>query len=284
MNTTTDPALTVARTEVLFLERSNSSSRPRWAKISKAQIRSLNHFLFLPIRRGFGLSASSNIHSQNVLHLIRLYAFGMIAAERICPYSRPQPHYPPPPDTAQRPSDAPPSSMATSVTGNLPFIHDSRGYGPPHAEPRYASPNVINSYSPLGHQPPQYLLPLQPQSDPRSSAYPPPPPDQRGDNYDDRRLPYEQQPYDKDPYYAYCRGQPPQGPPPPNGYPGYPAGVYKYPLVRYGRAPLRRKRISIACNHCRKRKIRCSGRQGALGSKCQNCALMNQECIVQPVR
>ncbi|KAF5559370.1 c6 transcription [Fusarium mexicanum] len=187
-------------------------------------------------------------------------------------HSRPQSHYPPPPDTTQRPSDAPPSSMATSVT--LPSIHDSRSYGPPPAapgrgypaDPRYASPNAVNGYPPPGHQPPpgqpqQYLPPLQPQSDPRSSAYPPPPPDQRG-YYDDRRPPYGQEAYGTEPYYAYYRGQPPPpGPPPPNGHPGYrhiPAGVYEYP-------------------------IRCSGYQSAPGGKCQNCARMNQECIFQPV-
>ncbi|KAF5596986.1 c6 transcription [Fusarium bulbicola] len=187
-------------------------------------------------------------------------------------HSRPQSHYPPPPDTTQRPSDAPPSSMATSVT--LPSIHDSRSYGPPPAapgrgypaDPRYASPNAVNGYPPPGHQPPpgqpqQYLPPLQPQSDPRSSAYPPPPPDQRG-YYDDRRPPYGQEAYSTEPYYAYYRGQPPPpGPPPPNGHPGYrhiPAGVYEYP-------------------------IRCSGYQSAPGGKCQNCARMNQECIFQPV-
>ncbi|KAJ4079231.1 hypothetical protein NW761_011480 [Fusarium oxysporum] len=218
-------------------------------------------------------------------------------------HSRPQSHYPPPPDTAQRPSDAPPSSMATSVT--LPSIHDSRGYGPPPAapgrgypaDPRYASPNAVNGYPPPGHQPPagqpqQYLPPLQPQSDPRSSAYPPPPPDQRGGYYDDRRPPYGQEAYSTDPYYAYYRGQPPPpGPPPPNGHPGYrhiPAGVYEYPPVGHGSAPpltqaAPRQRTSIACRYCRKRKIRCSGYQSAPGGKCQNCARMNQECIFQPV-
>ncbi|RKK72375.1 hypothetical protein BFJ69_g10181 [Fusarium oxysporum] len=218
-------------------------------------------------------------------------------------HSRPQSHYPPPPDTAQRPSDAPPSSMATSVT--LPSIHDSRGYGPPPAapgrgypaDPRYASPNAVNGYPPPGHQPPpgqpqQYLPPLQPQSDPRSSAYPPPPPDQRGGYYDDRRPPYGQEAYSTDPYYAYYRGQPPPpGPPPPNGHPGYrhiPAGVYEYPPVGHGNAPpltqaAPRQRTSIACRYCRKRKIRCSGYQSAPGGKCQNCARMNQECIFQPV-
>ncbi|SCN79851.1 uncharacterized protein FFB20_06009 [Fusarium fujikuroi] len=218
-------------------------------------------------------------------------------------YTRPQSHYPPPPDTAQRPSDAPPSSMATSVT--LPSIHDSRGYGPPPAapgrgypaDPRYASPNTVNGYPPPGHQPPpgqpqQYLPPLQPQSDPRSSAYPPPPPDQRSGYYDDRRPPYGQEAYSTDPYYAYYRGQPPPppGPPPPNGHPGYrhiPAGVYEYPVGHGSAPPLTqaapRQRTSIACRYCRKRKIRCSGYQSAPGGKCQNCARMNQECIFQPV-
>ncbi|KAF4499045.1 c6 transcription [Fusarium agapanthi] len=216
-------------------------------------------------------------------------------------HSRPQSHYPPPPDTAQRPSDAPPSSMATSVT--LPSIHDSRSYGPPPAapgrgypaDPRYASPNAVNGYPPPGHQPPpgqpqQYLPPLQPQSDPRSSAYPPPPPDQRG-YYDDRRPPYGQEAYSTEPYYAYYRGQPPPpGPPPPNGHPGYrhiPAGVYEYPVGHGSAPPLTqaapRQRTSIACRYCRKRKIRCSGYQSAPGGKCQNCARMNQECIFQPV-
>ncbi|KAK7592452.1 hypothetical protein V3481_007070 [Fusarium oxysporum f. sp. vasinfectum] len=193
--------------------------------------------------------------------------------------------------------------MATSVT--LPSIHDSRGYGPPPAaprrgyptDPRYASPNAVNGYPPSGHQPPpgqpqQYLPPLQPQSDPRSSAYPPPLPDQRGGYYDDRRPLYGQEPYGTDPYYAYYRGQPPPpGPPLPNGHPGYrhiPGGVYEYPLVGHGSAPpltqaAPRKRTSIACRYCRKRKIRCSGYQSAPDGKCQNCARMNQECIFQLV-
>lgn len=182
-------------------------------------------------------------------------------------HSRPQPHYPPPPDTAQRSSDVPPASMATSVT--LPSIHDSRGYGPPPAapgrgyptDPRYASPSAVNGYPPPGQQPPpgqpqQYLPPLQPQSDPRS-AYPPPP-DQRG-YYDDRRPPYGQEPYGQDPYYAYYRGQPPPPGPPPNGY-RHPNGVYEYPPVGPGGAPpltqaAPRQRTSIACRYCRKRKV-----------------------------
>ncbi|UZP37950.1 hypothetical protein NXS19_005766 [Fusarium pseudograminearum] len=70
-------------------------------------------------------------------------------------HPRTQSHYPLPPDTAQRPPDAPPGTMATSVT--LPSIHDSRGYGPPPVapgrgyptDPRYASPNAVNGYPPL---------------------------------------------------------------------------------------------------------------------------------------
>ncbi|KAH8677213.1 hypothetical protein BGZ61DRAFT_536144 [Ilyonectria robusta] len=223
-------------------------------------------------------------------------------------HSRPQSHYPPPPqDNSQRPSEDHQASMAASVS--LPSIHDARSYGPPPTapgrgyppDPRYASPNAVNGYPPPGHQappPPQqqqppYLPPLQPQSDPRSPAYPPP--DQRGGYYDDRRPPgpggYGQEPYSSDPYYAY-RGQPPQGPPPPNGFRDYRAhlasGVYEYPPGGPGAAPqltqaAPRQRTSIACRYCRKRKIRCSGYQSAPGGKCQNCARMNQECIFQPV-
>ncbi|KAG7402542.1 hypothetical protein Forpe1208_v017079 [Fusarium oxysporum f. sp. rapae] len=178
--------------------------------------------------------------------------------------------------------------MATSDT--LPSIQEALGGGYP-ADPRYASPNAVNGYPPPG-QPQQYVPPLQPQSDPRSSAYPPPPPDQRSGYYDDRRPPYGQEPYGTDPYYAYYRVQPlPPGPPPPNGHPGYchvPAGVYEYPPVGNGGAPPltqapRRTRASIACTHCRKKKIRCSGYQSAVGGKCQNCTRTNQECIFQPV-
>ncbi|EEU47102.1 uncharacterized protein NECHADRAFT_36533 [Fusarium vanettenii 77-13-4] len=219
--------------------------------------------------------------------------------------SQPQSHYPPPPETTQRPLDAHPATMAASVT--LPSIHDPRSYGPPAAapprgypsDPRYASPNAVNGYPPPGGQQPPpgqqqqpYLPPLQPQSDPRSSAYPPPPQDQRGGYYDDRRPAYGQEPYPQDPYYAhsYYR-QPPPGPPPPNGHQNYrnlAGGVYEYPQVGPGNPPqltqaAPRQRTSIACRYCRKRKIRCSGYQSAPGGKCQNCARMNQECIFQPV-
>ncbi|KAF7531819.1 hypothetical protein G7Z17_g13698 [Cylindrodendrum hubeiense] len=220
--------------------------------------------------------------------------------------NQPRPQYPPPPpDNAQRPSEAPPASMAASVS--LPSIHDSRSYGPPPSapgrgyppDPRYASPNAVNGYPPPGQQAPPpgqqqppYLPPLQPQTDPRSPAYPPP--DQRGGYYDDRRPPgpgYGQEPYSSDPYYAY-RGQPPQGPPPPNGYRDYRAhlasGVYEYPPGGPGAAPqltqaAPRQRTSIACRYCRKRKVCDPGYQSAPGGKCQNCARMNQECIFQPV-
>uniref|UniRef100_A0A0D2YD00 Uncharacterized protein n=1 Tax=Fusarium oxysporum (strain Fo5176) TaxID=660025 RepID=A0A0D2YD00_FUSOF len=105
-------------------------------------------------------------------------------------------------------------------------------------DPRYSSPNAVNGNPPPGHQPPpskpqQYLPPLQPQSDPRSSAYPPAPPDQRGAYCNDRRPPYRQEAYSRDPYYTYCRGQPPPSrPPSPNGLLGYryiAADVYGYP-------------------------------------------------------
>ncbi|SCO54682.1 uncharacterized protein FFNC_15624 [Fusarium fujikuroi] len=192
--------------------------------------------------------------------------------------------------------------MATSDT--LPPIRETRDYGTLPAalgrgypaDPRYASPNAVNGYPPPGHQPPpgqvqQYPPPLQPQSDPRSSAYLLPAPDQRGAHCDDRRPPYRQGAYNTDPNYApYRRQPPPPGPLPLNGHPAYrhiPAGVCEYPVGHGSAPPLTqaapRQRTSIACRHCRKRKIRCSGYQSAPGRKCQNCARMNQECIFEPV-
>ncbi|KAF6514140.1 hypothetical protein HZS61_006396 [Fusarium oxysporum f. sp. conglutinans] len=163
-------------------------------------------------------------------------------------------------------------------------------------DPRYSSPNAVNGNPPPGHQPPpskpqQYLPPLQPQSDPRSSAYPPAPPDQRGAYCNDRRPPYRQEAYSRDPYYTYCRGQPPPSrPPPPNGLLGYryiAADVDGYPPIRHGSSPplaqaAPRQRASIACRYCRKKKSRCSGSNSHPGGKCQNCARENQECIFQP--
>ncbi|EXK24336.1 hypothetical protein FOMG_18927 [Fusarium oxysporum f. sp. melonis 26406] len=163
-------------------------------------------------------------------------------------------------------------------------------------DPRYSSPNAVNGNPPPGHQSPpskpqQYLPPLQPQSDPRSSAYPPAPPDQRGAYCNDRRPPYRQEAYSRDPYYTYCRGQPPPSrPPPPNGLLGYryiAADVDGYPPIRHGSSPplaqaAPRQRASIACRYCRKKKSRCSGSNSHPGGKCQNCARENQECIFQP--
>ncbi|KAH6985601.1 hypothetical protein EDB80DRAFT_756664 [Ilyonectria destructans] len=134
----------------------------------------------------------------------------------------------------------------------------------------------------MPQQQPTYLPPLQPQTGPGSLAYPPP--DQR-DGYYNSRVPRGpgcgQEPYSSDPYHAYW-GQPDQGPPPPHGYfdENPPRGLGAAPLLTQA-AP--RQRTSIACNYCRRRKIRCSGYQSAPGGKCKNCARMNQKCIFQPV-
>ncbi|KAG7408572.1 putative transcriptional regulatory protein TBS1 [Fusarium oxysporum f. sp. rapae] len=163
-------------------------------------------------------------------------------------------------------------------------------------DPRYTSPNAVNGNPPPSHLPPpskpqRYLPPLQPQSDPRSSAYPTPPPDQRVAYCNDRRPPYRQEAYSRDPYYAYCLGQPPPSRPPPPyvllGYNYIAADVSGYPPIRHGSSlPLaqaaQRQRASIACNYCRKKKIRCSGSNDHPSGKCQNCARQNKECIFQP--
>ncbi|PHH68127.1 hypothetical protein CDD82_822 [Ophiocordyceps australis] len=209
---------------------------------------------------------------------------------------------------------APPrSTMATTV--GLPSMQDSRGYAspvapqpppPPHgqtpgARPPYphdaryiASPNAANGYpspSPSAGQqtPSTFLPPLQPGlPDPRSPAYPPPP-DQRGNYYEDRRPPQYPDHHQAQQYpEAYFYRGAPAGPVPPNGYPRPPQPAYPDYGQSTGAPPAMsqaapRQRTSIACRYCRKRKIRCSGYQNTPGGKCQNCARMNQECIFQPV-
>ena len=188
-----------------------------------------------------------------------------------------QSQYPPLPEDPSRSGDAGRAGMS-AVT--LPSIHDPRGggYGPPPppqssrghpADPRYTSPNAVNGYPPppghpQQHMPPQgYLPPMQNQTDPRGSIYPPP--NQRNSYYDDRQPPpyrdphpqqQQQQPFD--PYFFRAH---PNDPLPP-GY-GQP---YRAPSNPYGpdygqgngpqmaqAAP--RQRTSIACRYCRKRKV-----------------------------
>ncbi|EWZ79307.1 hypothetical protein FOXG_14016 [Fusarium oxysporum f. sp. lycopersici 4287] len=191
--------------------------------------------------------------------------------------------------------------MATSDT--LPPIRGNGTHGSsPVAlahnqptDPPYAYPNAVNGdllsgqQSPPG-QPEQYLPPLQPQFNPRYSAYPPIVSDQKFYYYGGHRPPYGQELYGTILYYNYYHKQPPPGSSPPDGHPGYRdilAGVDKCSEVGHGSerpmaqtAP--RKRASIACRYCRKKRIRCSGYQSAPGGKCQNCARMNEECIFQP--
>ncbi|KAF4441013.1 hypothetical protein FACUT_3042 [Fusarium acutatum] len=45
-----------------------------------------------------------------------------------------------------------------------------------------------------------------------------------------------------------------------------------------------RLRSSIACNYCRKGKIRCSGKDSAPGGKCRNCSRMGKECIFSDIK
>ncbi|KAF5250831.1 hypothetical protein FANTH_4022 [Fusarium anthophilum] len=164
-----------------------------------------------------------------------------------------------------------------TTTHTEPSIRETRSYGSPPVAPGYDCPadtryasfnaNPRPGYQPPPGQPRQCLPPLQPH----------------------RRPPYRQEASSTEPYYTYYHGQPPPPPrrPPPHSHPAYrhiPAGVYKYP-VGHGSAPpltqaAQRPRTSIACKHCRKRKVRCSGYQSA--GKCQNCARKNQECIFEP--
>ncbi|EGY23715.1 uncharacterized protein VDAG_05153 [Verticillium dahliae VdLs.17] len=44
----------------------------------------------------------------------------------------------------------------------------------------------------------------------------------------------------------------------------------------------RDKRTSVACKYCRKRKIRCGGRQSGSEERCKNCSKLNRECIFAP--
>ncbi|RKK11017.1 hypothetical protein BFJ66_g14439 [Fusarium oxysporum f. sp. cepae] len=171
--------------------------------------------------------------------------------------------------------------MATSDT--LPPIrgngtHGSSPVAPAQnhpTDPRYAYPNADNGdllsgqQSPPG-QPEQYLPPLQPQFNPRYSAYPPIVPDQKFYYYGDRCPPYRQELCGTGTCYT--------------SYPKKPSPL-ESPLP-HGERPVAQtappKRTSIACMHCRKKKIRCSGYQNAPGGKCQNCARMNKGCTFQP--
>lgn len=75
-------------------------------------------------------------------------------------------------------------------------------------------------------------------------------------------------------------------PPPPASSTAHvyrPSGLSPYGLDP-GVVSTTRLRSSIACRYCRKRKIRCSGKDSAPGGKCQNCSKMNQECIFSDIR
>ncbi|KAG5750543.1 hypothetical protein H9Q72_006532 [Fusarium xylarioides] len=72
-------------------------------------------------------------------------------------------------------------------------------------------------------------------------------------------------------------------PPPPAAFAaqGYPSPApFSFRESGPGTSSAPRQRSSIACRYCRRRKIRCSGRDSPDG-KCQNCSRMNQECIFQ---
>ncbi|KAM0339496.1 hypothetical protein ACHAPU_010901 [Fusarium lateritium] len=43
-----------------------------------------------------------------------------------------------------------------------------------------------------------------------------------------------------------------------------------------------RQRVTIACLHCRGRKIRCSGHTNTIEGKCRNCYRLGKTCVFQP--
>ncbi|OCF71090.1 hypothetical protein I204_08326 [Kwoniella mangroviensis CBS 8886] len=63
-------------------------------------------------------------------------------------------------------------------------------------------------------------------------------------------------------------------PPPFDGY----GSAYPLGLAESSHSPGRRQRISMACQYCRHRKIRCCG-----GSPCRNCTRAKRECEYAPV-
>ncbi|KAF4499595.1 Zn(2)-C6 fungal-type DNA-binding domain containing protein [Fusarium agapanthi] len=77
------------------------------------------------------------------------------------------------------------------------------------------------------------------------------------------------------PQYQY-----PPPPPAPFAAQAYrPPAPFSFYEAGTGTASAPRQRTSIACRYCRKRKIRCSGKDNTPDGKCQNCTRMNQECI-----
>ncbi|KAG7148344.1 hypothetical protein HYQ46_002793 [Verticillium longisporum] len=54
------------------------------------------------------------------------------------------------------------------------------------------------------------------------------------------------------------------------------------PITALVVAIARDKRTSVACKYCRKRKIRCGGRQSGSEERCKNCSKLNRECIFAP--
>ncbi|RSL40634.1 hypothetical protein CEP54_016061 [Fusarium duplospermum] len=161
-----------------------------------------------------------------------------------------------------------------------------RSYGTPLAPSAHYYPKAdSDDPSPGRMQPPAGQQPYpSPQLGHYSPAYPPLQ-GLRGGFCDDRR---SQNPYFTQPY---CQQPPPGFSPPPNGHQNcrdLAGGVYEMPQIRPSNlarvieaAP--RQRASIACQYCRKRKIRCSGYQSDPGGKCWNCAKVNRECIFQPL-
>ncbi|OAA36891.1 Zn(2)-C6 fungal-type DNA-binding domain protein [Cordyceps fumosorosea ARSEF 2679] len=174
------------------------------------------------------------------------------------------------------------SSMHDSRSGTYTSLPSPPGQHFP-VDPRYASTNGGNRYPPScpqrhpGSNPP----PLQLPSKHPSQVYPP---QNRHCSHDEDQRQNQYGDYNPD-AYCYCQREPP-----PNGYPldyrGLPP-AHPPVSVRGGSPTMAqlppRRRTSIACRYCRKRKIRCSGYQSVPGGKCQNCVRMNQGCTFQPV-
>ncbi|CCK72448.1 Hal9p KNAG_0K00820 [Huiozyma naganishii CBS 8797] len=77
----------------------------------------------------------------------------------------------------------------------------------------------------------------------------------------------------------------PTGPPPPqqmyDGIMGSPLGNFQYSSSSNGASVIpAKKRVSMACDHCRKRKIKC-GPINTVENKCSHCIKYNAECTFQ---
>ena len=151
--------------------------------------------------------------------------------------------------------------MATSIP--LPSIHDPRSlaYGFPSlskghshlADPRDASLNTTNGYPSLGQQPLSYLPSMQFLSGPRSSGFFPSNQHSIGHQLDY----YHANSHFPPPLALYCYQRPLTGysHPPHNSYLPENSLAEAHPPVAQ---PAYRRRTSIACNFCRKRKVKFS--------------------------